>query len=797
MSIYIGVTSPNPSSTTRERIVLASGVESNLIILKGANNNANILFDDNIQIGHKDGKFVCFKNDTNMFSIGATGAQFNTPVTMNSDLITAPSQAFSVGNLLPSNIDITAMPSAPFYLRAQISNVELLRATKDGLFYVNGSVGIGISSPLKALHVKGSSFFDNEIITGIIQHPTQVNNSILLNNGINRMQFNEATQFEKGIYIKEKLELFPGATFNLDSSVVNRMTVRSNTVLNKLLVTNTSNYDNFATIRLVHCNVMSTPVLDIKTTASDPIMFINHMGSLGIGTSDPLATLDVRGGMHCKTSEASSVFRIDAAGNVGIGTSTPLHMLHLQRIPSSPQNSSPMVALYNSSSITTPFAVAYSNEVPVFEVTTAGDLTVAKQITSASNVKTPRLEVGNIVASPGQNTIYLNNHSLSNIKNLNSQNLTVTELTSTSNLRTNYFFTSNFSILGLDVFKSQDYFQITTNTFYFPGSNILMSKSTNNLFANPTTQGKVRIDSDNFENGTTAIGLHVYGASNTGMRVSSQLIPYFYHTRTNASGTPQYEATYAINNLYEYTLQYSSLGTVNPVFIASGTQTKFGGNKVRVLSDGGLILMQSGDTVPESSGLLDVTGTVQFRGTGSSSILYTDTTNLRLGVRRTNPQYELDVLGSARITQSILTGANVGVGTLSPNALMHVHGSSYYFGEASFQSNVSVRGVLSTQSPITCTSDKKLKTNLLPIPDPSFKLEHMTGYLYDRIDTKRRECGLIAQEVMEVLPEVVQDVGGTLSISYGNMVALLVEGFKEMQKEIKDLKARVHELETR
>ena len=73
----------------------------------------------------------------------------------------------------------------------------------------------------------------------------------------------------------------------------------------------------------------------------------------------------------------------------------------------------------------------------------------------------------------------------------------------------------------------------------------------------------------------------------------------------------------------------------------------------------------------------------------------------------------------------------------------------------------------------------------------------MNGYTYDRIDTKQRECGLIAQELLPVLPEVVHTStqNDKYTVSYGNLAAVFVEAFKVLQSKIVSLEARVRELE--
>ena len=48
---------------------------------------------------------------------------------------------------------------------------------------------------------------------------------------------------------------------------------------------------------------------------------------------------------------------------------------------------------------------------------------------------------------------------------------------------------------------------------------------------------------------------------------------------------------------------------------------------------------------------------------------------------------------------------------------------------------------------------------------------------------------MIAQEVLDILPEVVQqDAEGNYSVAYGNIVGVLIEAIKELKAEINELK---------
>jgi hypothetical protein len=100
------------------------------------------------------------------------------------------------------------------------------------------------------------------------------------------------------------------------------------------------------------------------------------------------------------------------------------------------------------------------------------------------------------------------------------------------------------------------------------------------------------------------------------------------------------------------------------------------------------------------------------------------------------------------------------------------------------------------------SSDISLKDNIEVIPNALDKVNAIRGVSYNRndLDDNPRHVGVIAQEVEEVLPEVVEDSpDGIKQLAYGNMVALLVEAIKEQdanyKAEIAALKSRLDALE--
>jgi len=106
-----------------------------------------------------------------------------------------------------------------------------------------------------------------------------------------------------------------------------------------------------------------------------------------------------------------------------------------------------------------------------------------------------------------------------------------------------------------------------------------------------------------------------------------------------------------------------------------------------------------------------------------------------------------------------------------------------------------VGGSLYAEGDIVAYSDARLKTDVITIDNPIDKVTQMRGVYYTKIgeEAKGRQTGVIAQEINEVLPEVVtyaSDID-TYGVSYGNIVGVLIEAIKEQQTQIEDLKNKL------
>lgn len=117
-----------------------------------------------------------------------------------------------------------------------------------------------------------------------------------------------------------------------------------------------------------------------------------------------------------------------------------------------------------------------------------------------------------------------------------------------------------------------------------------------------------------------------------------------------------------------------------------------------------------------------------------------------------------------------------------------IHNNSNYIGFLKQDGNLGAycddSGNWTAVGNITAYSDERLKDNIETIPNALETLKKLRGVSFDRKDFAGKGIGVIAQEVEQVLPEVVVD-GEYKSVSYGNIVGLLIEAIKELEKKQK------------
>lgn len=102
-------------------------------------------------------------------------------------------------------------------------------------------------------------------------------------------------------------------------------------------------------------------------------------------------------------------------------------------------------------------------------------------------------------------------------------------------------------------------------------------------------------------------------------------------------------------------------------------------------------------------------------------------------------------------------------------------------------------GNLTMLGNVTAYSDIRMKKDVVTIDNALDLVGKMRGVKYTRKDTGKAGVGVIAQEMLEVLPEVVQQGIGdddTLSVAYGNLVGVLIEAIKELEARVAQLEGK-------
>jgi hypothetical protein len=190
-----------------------------------------------------------------------------------------------------------------------------------------------------------------------------------------------------------------------------------------------------------------------------------------------------------------------------------------------------------------------------------------------------------------------------------------------------------------------------------------------------------------------------------------------------------------------------------------------------------------------------VTGTVQGLNLTSTGTLST------AGI---TSSAAVNVTGTITATSNIISGGNVvatnfffgdggllsnvsGGGTTPTLQEVTTQGSTtsdlVTVGGLSSTAAVNVTGTISSTGDITAFSDKRHKEDLLVIESALDKVKRLTGYTYTLHGN--RSAGLLAQDVLDVLPEVVKGSEETnYSLAYGNLMGLIVEAIKELDKKV-------------
>ena len=201
-----------------------------------------------------------------------------------------------------------------------------------------------------------------------------------------------------------------------------------------------------------------------------------------------------------------------------------------------------------------------------------------------------------------------------------------------------------------------------------------------------------------------------------------------------------------------------------------------------------------GSSATTIAGLTSVTST-GFTGalTGNASTATTLATARNINGVSFNGSADITVTAAA----GTLSGATLSSGVTASSLTSVGTLTSLTVSGATATGALTVTGAITATGDITAyyTSDKRHKNNIQTIPNALEKVTKLNGVTWEwnddvnEVTKSTPKTGLIAQEVQEVLPEVVKTRDdGFLALDYSKMMGLLVEAIKEQQLQIEQLR---------
>jgi hypothetical protein len=252
------------------------------------------------------------------------------------------------------------------------------------------------------------------------------------------------------------------------------------------------------------------------------------------------------------------------------------------------------------------------------------------------------------------------------------------------------------------------------------------------------------------------------------------------------------------------TTNYASgiLTRLNAVGVVSGSSQITAGSTTNFATD--VKTQLNSNTVVSGSSQVDLTATTNYASgiltrlnavgvfSGSSQVsLGSASGNIALATQTTG-DYVASLVAGTGVTLSNNSGENA-----TPTIAI---GQSVATNATPTFGNLTINGTITATGDITAyyTSDKRHKNNIQTISNAVLKVKQLNGVTWEwnddvnEVTKSTPKTGLIAQEVQQVLPQVVTERNdGFLALDYSKMVGLLVEAIKEQQIQIDQLKAQI------
>jgi len=136
-------------------------------------------------------------------------------------------------------------------------------------------------------------------------------------------------------------------------------------------------------------------------------------------------------------------------------------------------------------------------------------------------------------------------------------------------------------------------------------------------------------------------------------------------------------------------------------------------------------------------------------------------------------------------------------GNLATTGTLSVGSTSTFSGTMTISSgNIAVSGGTVTANAYYHNSDQRLKTDIRPIGNALDKILALKGVQFNWKKDGRADMGVVAQNVLEVFPDVVtKNSNGMMSVEYDSLVGPMIEAIRQLKTENDDLRKKVAGME--
>jgi hypothetical protein len=213
---------------------------------------------------------------------------------------------------------------------------------------------------------------------------------------------------------------------------------------------------------------------------------------------------------------------------------------------------------------------------------------------------------------------------------------------------------------------------------------------------------------------------------------------------------------------------------------------------------------------PEEDKTVDILGSMHLTGSLAVKSVSSDNETL-LGAGTINVDSYVNSAGYIKAAIGTANGFKIGNNAEIAYDSGGTAGIEFCSGDTStLDMTLTTGGALHTRDDITAfsttvTSDKRFKTNIVPLENGLSIVKQLQGVEFDwdkEYAEKGHDIGFIAQDVQKVdkLKSLVKSSfnirteDDALSVSYEKITTVLVEAIKEQQKQIDELKQKLEEL---